>query len=345
MYACITDYPAIYNDAYRERRGDHTSFDRNVLPPLLLDFCKSRHLKRHLDISGGGGGLRDAMKQSGIETFVTDISADPSRAILELNLSQYDDESVERVRRSVNFGISPHLTTCFDVLEHIDKEHISAAARNLFELTERYLIVSISTRPSIRDNLLHASLISIQTWIAVFETAGFICDEIDVFPAATTQREFPDLPDYSLIKSWVGADLFDDIRFGEPRYLLLQKQTKGREDWAIKRSNIDNILDVAFRIVKRSQFKVENDTTYAFNLHHPQEWQYYRPLLDVLPRKQVKFFIRNQSIDDDFQRGVTGWLTRNGVSITQYEDVSELDWPSLRGSIVFTAGESSIDPK
>jgi hypothetical protein len=192
------------------------------------------------------------------------------------------------------------------------------------------------------DNLLHASLMPIETWISAFQSAGFICETVDMFAPATTRRTFPTSAEYNLINAWVEADLFNDVALGEPRYLLLRKSRVGAPDWKTVVPEIEQITDIAFRRLKRDHFAPEPATKYAFNIHHIQEWQYFRPLLDVLPRDQVRVLIRNQTLDGDFRRAICGWLTRNGVAISEYDDVADIDWLEMRDGILFTGGESSV---
>jgi hypothetical protein len=169
LYASVTDYTAVYNDTYRDRRGSHTSFDIRLLPSLLASFCREAGVSALLDVSGGQGRLAEALGDLGIDALTTDLAAAPGRPVIAFDLSCYSEPDVVRVRQRAEraFRGAPHVTCCLDVLEHVDREQVFAAVRNLAGLTASLLVVSFSTRPSWRDNLFHASIFPISTWIRI----------------------------------------------------------------------------------------------------------------------------------------------------------------------------------
>lgn len=341
MYASITDYAAIYDDSYRERRGFHTSFDRAVLPPQIAEFCKSIACSRLLDVSGGSGGLGRELQVYGIETTTTDFGSLPGLDVVSFNLSDFEPSQHDRVLRALDPQRGSYLTTCFDVLEHIDREHIAGAVYNLAAFTDRFLAVSISTRPSAFDNLLHATLMPIPTWIRAFEAAGLRLVQRNAFPSATTRRAFPATDDLRLINRWVASDIFSDVDLGEPVYLIFEKKEKTGNIGEIK-LDIDAIVDVAYRKTKRDQFHYRSDRRLNFNLHHHQEWSLIRPLLDVIPREKCRFLIRPGHILGDSLRSIRSFLARTGVQTIEYSDVGELPWSDLKGEILITGAESSV---
>lgn len=121
MYASVTDYSAIYDKAYRLSRGAHTSFDRAVLPPIIAAYCGTVECQRLLDVSGGQGGLGLELEAHGIETITTDFGALDGSAVITFNLSEYDKSQFERVLSAIDPSKGSYVTTCFDVLEHIDR--------------------------------------------------------------------------------------------------------------------------------------------------------------------------------------------------------------------------------
>ena len=74
MYGCVTDYAAVYDDTYPDRRASHTRFDIGVLPALLAVFCRDAGVNRLLDVSGGQGRLAEALVGLGIRALTTDIT-------------------------------------------------------------------------------------------------------------------------------------------------------------------------------------------------------------------------------------------------------------------------------
>ena len=137
LYASVTDYAAVYNDVYRDRRGAHTSFNIDILPTLLASFCRAAGVTSLLDVSGGQGRLIESLGRLGIRGLTTDICPSPGQPIITFDLSRYSETDIARIRQEmerVGDGL-PHLTCCLDVLEHIDREHVFAAMRNLANLS------------------------------------------------------------------------------------------------------------------------------------------------------------------------------------------------------------------
>jgi hypothetical protein len=343
LYASVTDYAAVYNHAYRARRGSHTSFDVGVLPPLLASFCRESGVSALLDVSGGQGRLAEVLGGLGIDALTTDLAAAPGGSAIAFDLSCYSEADVARVRQEAEraFRGAPHVTCCLDVLEHVDREHLVAAVRNLADLTARLLVVSISTRPSSCDNLFHASIFPLATWIRVFEIAGFRLLPASHFAPATRQLVSGQDSADPLIDRWRAIDLFADTCEGEPRYLILEK-TADVSDWGAVNAEAEDLLDVAYRREKRRQFLAPENATFLLSLHHVQEFPFLRALLDVLPRDAVQVILRPypHCIADGNRRAITGFLARTGVRTHVYERAEELPWSELAGSILISAAES-----
>ncbi len=341
MYASVTDYTAVYNNCYRDRRGSHTSFDVGVLPPLLASFCREVGGGALLDVSGGQGRLAEALNGLGIRALTTDIAAPAGRPVIGFDLSRYSGADVTRVRQEAEraFGGAPHVTSCLDVLEHVDREHVFAAVRNLAGVTARLLVVSISTRPSSRDNLFHASIFPLSAWIRLFEIAGFRLLPASHFAPATGRRISGQNAADLLVDRWRAIDLFGDIGEGEPRFLVLEK-TADAPDWVAVSAKTEELLDVAYRREKRRQFPAPENARFLLSLHHIQEFPLLRALLDVLPRHTVRVILRPNFIGDLQRRAIIAFLARNGVCTHVYERAEELPWLELAGSTMISAAES-----
>ncbi|MEO0497181.1 MAG: hypothetical protein AAF141_07385, partial [Pseudomonadota bacterium] len=293
-----------------------------------------------LDVSGGQGNLGKDLAAWNIDTVTTDIGSLPGSDVIPFNLASHSQAATEEILRARNPGGGAYLTTCLDVLEHIDREHLGAAVHNLASLTDKYLIVSISTRPSAFDNLLHCTLLPINAWIKAFEAANMRLVEMDIFPDAQLKIDFPVNDDFAPINHWQKADPFGDIADGEPRYLLLEKAatTPGYEDLLGK---VDQITDVAYRRLKRQSFQLKNDAFFNFNIHHSQDWSLLRPFLDVLPRDRVRFLIRTDYIPSLHLRSIRSFLYRNNVPVLEYNQIEELPWSLIKGQIIVSAAEST----
>ena len=341
MYASVTDYAAVYNDVYRDRRGAHTSFNIGLLPTLLASFCRTAGVTSLLDVSGGQGRLIESLGRLGIRGLTTDICPSPGQPIIAFDLSRYSETDIARIRQEmerIGDGV-PHLTCCLDVLEHIDREHVFAAVRNLANLSVRLLVVSILARPSSRDNLFHASIFPVSTWVRVFRAAGFRVLPTSHFDSAThhptSERSVTD----PLVDRWRIFDPFGDLHEGEPRYLVLEKTTDV-PDWTLVEAEINELLDVAYRPEKRRQFQVQGDVRFLLSLHHVQEFAFLRPLLDVLPRDDLRVILRPHFIEERYCRAIIAFLARSGVRTHVYERADELPWAELAGRVLITAAES-----
>jgi hypothetical protein len=345
LYASVTDYTAVYNDGYRHRRGSHTSFDIRLLPPLLASLCWEAGISALLDVSGGQGRLAEALSGLGISALTTDVAAAPGRPVIAFDLSRYSEADIARVRQESQrcFSGAPYVTSCLDVLEHIDPEHLCAAVRNLASLTARLLIVSISTRPSSRDNLFHASIFPLSTWIRVFEIAGFRLLPSSHFAPATRLLIPGGNAAEPLVDHWRAINLFGDACEGEPRYLILER-TAGAPEWETASAETEELLDVAYRREKRRQFVVPENARFLLSLHHIQEFSFLRALLDVLPRHAVRVILRPYFIEESHRRAITGFLARTNVRTHLYERAEELPWSQLAGSILVSAAESGCAP-
>lgn len=344
MYASITDYGALYNDAYREWRGEGTSFDRAVLPPAIAAFCRAHGLARVLDVSGGQGILAQELVARGIAAVTTDYGARPGDSVLPFNLGAHAEDAAASVLRAMGPEGGAWLTTCLDVLEHIDREHLADALQNLAWLTPRLLVVSISTRPSSLDNLLHSTLLPLRAWVLAFKAAGFAFRGLDPFPGASVSRRFPDEDRHRLIRRWQAADIFADAGAPEPRYLVFERVGEPRPFAAVKAA-VDRLCDVAHRAEKRRRFTLPEGMNVNLSLQYTQDWSLLRPLLDVLPRHRVRVLLRRNpgmTLDPDLARAIRSFLRRNGVAVLEFEDAAELPWPELRGEALVAATESSI---
>lgn len=342
MFASITDYAAVYDQAYRASRGDHTSSDAAVLPSLVMSFCCASGCGALLDVSGGQGRLRTLAEEAGLRALATDLVADPERGVLALDLAGFDGAAVGRLREAAarHFAGTRHLTTCFDVLEHVDREHLAAALRSLWELADRIVVASVSTRPSSRDNRFHATILPWPTWLRLLELAGFavVADAAGHFAPAT--RCLPGGGD-PLVDHWRAVDPFGDVAEGEPRYLVLEK-LPGARDWAAAAAEMEGLLDLRHRRDKRARFAPAAGQRIALNLHYAQEYPHFRALLDVLPRRDLMLLVRDGFMPEVQRRAILGLFARNGVETHLYQRAEELPWAAIAGRCLITAAESGV---
>jgi len=336
MYASVADYTSIYDATYRARRGEHVSFDPTNLPPLIHDLCATLGLHAVLDVSGGQGTLCRTLREGGLHALATDFQADAARAVMPLDLAGADPSAVAGVRAAAAelAGGGAHLTSCLDVLEHIDPEHIGHALGVLEALTDRYLLVSISTRPSSRGNRFHPCVRPLSTWMLLFEAAGFRQrTDLDAPFRPTARRAETGITGDRVVDAWRAADPFDDIRQGEPRYVVLERANAIVADLGAAAARL---LDIAYRATKRAQFGASPGRV-VLVLHHVQEWSFLRALLDVLPRRDVLVLCRGLGV---FAPWIAGALDRTGVRHRFFESYADLPWEEIAGATVITAAES-----
>jgi hypothetical protein len=299
VFASVTNYAALYPAS----DGDLDARENLALPRAVAAFAESHGLGRHLDVR------RPA------------------------DLATHSPPRVAQMLNDIRADRGSYLTTCLGVLQRVDRAHIAAAIRTLHALTERFLVVAISTRPSGADNLYHPTLMPISTWAAIFRAADFRRHATDAFDAAGEDAAAP-------VPRWIAADIFDDARQGALHYLAFEKG-QGPASWDVASDAIDALTDVAFRELKRAEFSAPPGRI-NFNLHHTQEWSLIRPILDVLPRGQVRVLLRPDGFDEDCLRAITGQLQRNGVETLVFSEIGELPWRDLRHEIVITGAESSV---
>jgi hypothetical protein len=344
MYASVTSYGDIYDQAYRDRRGETTSFSKSILPELLVKYCRSEGLSGVLDISGGQGYLARRLHSQGLRAITTDLVANPSAGIFGLDISSYSEPRNRAVLNEAKraFGGEIYLTSCFDVLEHIDIEHLFSAIRNLHAVTANKLVVSISTRPSVFNNRFHSTLLPLRTWIRLFSEAGFRVLKTDHFRAATSRPNLPDTPDLKHVRRWNAVDLFADIKSGEPQYVVFENAVRSL-NWQTVEERFNKILDLGYRIEKRRLFNLPKGEHICFNLGFAPDWAHVRPFLDVLPRSQVEFVIRKTYFSPFHLDAIIGFLTRMGIKHRLFESPGELAWDKLAGTTFISASESTAN--
>lgn len=337
-YASTTHYESLYATDYFGHSENAASFDTARLPPLLARLCAELSTRRMLDVGGGSGLLRRLMAAHDVEVTVADY-APPGDDGLRLDLSApVEGARLEAEVRARTGGA--HLTTCFDVLEHLDPEHLAAALANLNALVADRLLASISTRPSSRDNRFHATVAPRATWLELMAAAGFEPDERQ--PAEALSAPFPGGPDDEstwIVRHWLRVDPFGDAAAGEPWYVLFRKVRPVRADLA---AFVAEVLDIGHRAEKRRRFKPPRDLRLYLNIHHLQDFLVLRPILDVLDRTQVEVLHRRGFWEPKPDALIDGFFARCGVRTRAYRLLSELPWRALAPGHLLSAAESTV---
>ena len=141
-----------------------------------------------------------------------------------------------------------------------------------------------------------------------------------------------------LIDRWRVVDPFGDASDDEPRYRIFEKITE-IPVWAAAKSEIEEILDVAYRREKRrhSQCRRMRGLSLACTTYRSSRFSGH---CSMYYREAVRVILRPYFLEDSHRRAITGFLTRTGVRTHVYERAENLPWSEMAGCIVVTAAES-----
>ena len=339
-WASTTNYKSLYNEEYFGKSSGAVSFIPNNIIKLITNFSSSKNISNLLDIGSGSGELSKLLSGYGLNCINIDYDpVTPHSFHFDLSDSSENINLINNIKHKFS---GEYLCTCLDVLEHIDIEDLPHAFSNLSRLTDRYIIVSISTRPSSRGNAYHSTVLPMETWIELFNKCGFI--NID-FKEDIPKRLFPieTLDVHSKIPSyWAKVDIFNDYREGDNKYLILEKKVDVN-DQLVKESLI-TILDLKYKIIKRDQVKNISNYRIGMNIHHFQDFLNATPLFDIIDRNNLQVFIREAGSDlkEDELDIIRGFLKRNGIKIVLYNLVDDIDFNELAINVLFSFGESNV---
>ncbi|MBP0485053.1 hypothetical protein [Sagittula salina] len=321
MYASVTDYSLAGNET---RPADPETHAR------IAALCSARGLGHCLDLSVGSGCDPGAQ---GVDTQHVPIRNGAGPEGDHLDLTRVDPGVTGRLRQRRE-GQGAWLTTCLDTLHRIDREHLPAALANLSALTERYVLVSVSTSPGSGKTDDCASLLPLNTWLQAFGTAGFRLEQSLPVRGDTTEGEG------ACAAYWRKADIFRDPH---SKHLLLLEKSGPFPEGAI--AAIGAVVDVAYRAAKRRDFAPAGDLDITFSMHFSQEWSLIRPLLDVVPRHRARVLIRRGGLDPLLETAVCAFLRRCNVPVIRYKHAEELPWQDIAGSVFISGGESNLRGK
>lgn len=343
MYASSVDYKTLYSTEYFGKTLGASSFAADTFSNELSAFCEQNEIKHVLDVGSGSGALAHQLRAGGIDVFTCDFEPATADSVhFDLTGPKEEANRIHDLMRERTSG-RPWLVTCLDVLEHMDIEHVFNATSNLHALSTGFLLTSISTRPSSRDNRFHTTILPIQTWISILKLVGFTLENDQIFAnTRTVRKNFAAADGLELVAHWAQADPFGDIDDGEPSYVLL---SVGHHDPDVNGlAACEHILDIAFRRIKRAQFTIVNPPTIALNIHHPQDFILLRPILDVMPRHNVVALIRRSFLRNDELSLMRGFFARSGMRVIEYHRAEEILWSDFDVRFLLSGGESSVAP-
>ncbi|MCZ3380156.1 MULTISPECIES: hypothetical protein [Rhizobium] len=342
MWASKTDYAKLYSPEYFGKSSGSASYNGSDFERVFFNLCKANNIDSLVDVGSGSGKLKQSAVSAGMTVFSCDF--DPvDKDAFHFDLSLEDAEAAATLYNQIGdrVGSAEYITTCLDVLEHIDIEDVSNALWNLHTIIGNLAVVSVSTRPSSRGNKYHSTVLPLSTWKYLFELSGF--EIVDPHFCSEGRRILPPTsndPLLGLVSHWAQADIFKDRLDGEPTYLLLRK-AKRPTDKESRLIKIDAVLDIAYRKEKRLAFHERRLQAIALNIGHFQDFLTLRPLLDIIPRGQCSALIRGDELQSDEMSMIVGHFERNGIPIIIYRTVAEIDWRGLSVRTLVSGSEST----
>jgi hypothetical protein len=241
---------------------------------------------------------------------------------------------IDRNAVTASKGEPNRLTTCVNLLQSVDREHLSQILEFLYELTDKFVIIGVRSFPSPAENLLGSTILSRSTWQKLIEQSGFTL--IKMLDPVLDDETLAS----ALSRHWQNSGLGNLSDALDERMMLFEK----RVDHVSANIREADLLDISYREIKREQITFSDQQKIYFNFNVPQEWSFFRPILDVLPREKAHFLLRYNPLSDElYAAAVRGFLKRNGIAFTVYEEISELPWAEIRGNVVLTASESTMD--
>ncbi|KAB2777289.1 capsular polysaccharide export protein, LipB/KpsS family [Brucella anthropi] len=313
--ACVTNYENLYIQGSAIQRPDQTCSYVEEFPVLLRRLARDLDIDNLLTIGGGNRSLVETWRAAGrkaISLGCKDKLLSYSKNFdLSLNTPTQSMATVDFLR--ANLGAN-WITTCLDVAEQIDSEHLADFLLNLRVVTGSYLLISVKTCPSLQANLFHSTVIPTETWKKLFLAVGFDVKSETDFNEIIQHLNFTGVnEDMISISHWQKINPFHDINYHQ-HYFLLKKKSGTRFNLPALRKYIAEILDISYRWEKRRVDLAFPELTYSVNFI--QDWAFVRSLMDVWPSHKLRITLRADCISQAFQKIIHGYLKQKGIDYT-----------------------------
>jgi 2-polyprenyl-3-methyl-5-hydroxy-6-metoxy-1,4-benzoquinol methylase len=180
-YATVTNYNALYGTGYFAHDADSASFNKDVVPRVVADICKSLGINAVADVGAGNGMFGKILKSQGVNCVDIDVNNRNDDNFIYFDISGKNQDKVVEVAEICS-GKFPcgYIVTSFDMAEHVDLEHLPDFLYNFAEIIQDHAVISISTRPSSRANIYHSSILPIDTWKYMFSLVGLQASPFEV---------------------------------------------------------------------------------------------------------------------------------------------------------------------
>lgn len=224
MWASKTCYSKLHGADCLRKSQYAVSINGTAFAKHFLNFCHDKQISALVDIGSNDSCLKKIAEDNAFKIAAYEYMPSHSEAS-HFDLISLDTRQAKTAKaKIVNiWGNQEYVTTCFNVLEHIDIEDIPSAIFNLFDVSNDFLIVSIFTRPGSHGNSPHSTILPISTWKHLFEIVGFeVLDDKFVNEGQDVVTTQNDEPSSLLVTQWTKADIFRNRSAEEPNYLLLR---------------------------------------------------------------------------------------------------------------------------
>jgi hypothetical protein len=314
--ASVTNYEKLYAQNYYAHQSDSTSYDVERFPRLLRQLADELGVDSLLDIGGGNGKLSHIWREGGGKAASLDYYDNPEAFCKKFDLSRNDDSKTSEVSSFLSSSLGKSwVSTCLDVAEHIDNEHLADFMLNLKSITGKALVISISTRPSSQANSFHSTVIPIETWKKIFQASGFEIYSDNYFDELVRDVHFVGTgADIISVSHWHKINPFRDDKNHQHYLIVRNNRNNNTPSLPAFRKKLSDILDISYRWKKRALKRTYPKLTYS--IHFIQDWTFARSIMDAWPADLLRVTLREDCISKSYQKIIKGFLTQKGIEFT-----------------------------
>lgn len=314
--ASVTNYEKLYAQNYYAHQSDSTSYDVERFPRLLRLLAGELGVDSLLDIGGGNGKLSHIWREGGGKAASLDYYDNPEAFCKKFDLSRNDESKTSEVSSFLSNTLGKTwVSTCLDVAEHIDNEHLADFMLNLKCITGKALVISISTRPSSQANSFHSTVIPIETWKKIFQASGFEIYSDNYFDELVRDVHFVGTgAEIISVSHWHKINPFRDDKNHQHYLIVRNNRKKNTPSLPALRKKLSDILDISYRWKKRALERTYPKLTYS--IHFIQDWAFARSIMDAWPADLLRVTLREDCVSKSYQKIIKGFLTQKGIEFT-----------------------------
>lgn len=334
------DYAGLYASEYYGHASGVTSF-RPRLAAIIRSLSAELGINTVVDAGAGNAELAAQLRNLGMQVFSVDIKEDIERGVIGFDLTGADKAARDALRALVRerIGHAQYLVTCLDLLEHIGPDDLGNALATLQALTGRWLLASISTRPSSDHNSYHATVAPVSNWIVLLQSIGFERREYPIFREVSSP--LPDLEGERnwAVNHWREMNPYREASEPEPNYALLEMTSCSEPT----RDKIWNAIGP--RMNEWSVPEIDPEIRWTFLIGHVQDFSAYVPFWSVLPKENVRVILRRSAdglIGERHAASLVAWLRSRGIRSAEIAKTSDWAWEFDHKQVFVSHSESNI---